>query len=103
MRQVDQGNGSATDYITRFKQEAETSGVTDEKTLKMYFQYGLNRALSNRIYRGTLPRTLQEWYTQAILFDTHGEGATIPEGEKQAWTEVNGFRHYHSQEETQRY
>jgi len=64
-----QGNSTADDYVSSFKELMDDTGYNDAALLDM-FEKGLSKVLVDRIYSlPDLPETLEEWMSQALKFD----------------------------------
>ena len=65
------------DYISKFKNNAALSGITDQKVLINFFSRGIPTQLMRRIYSmDNVPTTMEKWYQQTLHF-------------KQVWERTN--------------
>ena len=65
------------DYISKFKNNAALSGITDQNVLINFFSRGIPTQLMRRIYSmDTVPTTMEKWYQQTLHF-------------KQVWERTN--------------
>ena len=64
-------------YISKFKNNAALSGITDENVLINFFSRGIPTQLMRRIYSmDIVPTTMEKWYQQTLHF-------------KQVWERTN--------------
>ena len=57
------------DYISKFKNNATLSGITDQNVLINFFSRGIPTQLMRRIYSmDTVPTTMEKWYLQTLHF-----------------------------------
>ena len=65
------------DYISKFKNNAALSGITDQNVLINFFSRGIPTQLMRRIYSmDIVPTTMEKWYQQTLHF-------------KQVWERTN--------------
>ena len=65
------------DYISKFKNNAALSGITDQNILINFFSRGIPTQLMRRIYSmDIIPTTMEKWYQQTLHF-------------KQVWEKTN--------------
>ena len=65
------------DYISKFKNNAALSGITDQNVLINFFSRGIPTQLMRRIYSmDNVPTTMEKWYQQTLHF-------------KQVWERTN--------------
>ena len=65
------------DYISKFKNNATLSGITDQNVLINFFSRGIPTQLMKRIYSmDIIPTTMEKWYQQTLHF-------------KQVWERTN--------------
>ena len=65
------------DYISKFKNKAALSGITDKNVLINFFSRGIPTQLMRRIYSmDIVPTTMEKWYQQTLHF-------------KQVWERTN--------------
>jgi hypothetical protein len=72
LQTLQQGKGSADEYIAKFKVAAAKSEIKDFNALKTYFEKGLNDRLADKVYAlENLPQNMDGWYTTTARLDNH--------------------------------
>ena len=57
------------EYISKFKNNAALSGITDQNVLINFFSRGIPTQLMKRVYSmDTIPNTIEKWYLQTLHF-----------------------------------
>jgi hypothetical protein len=70
LKSMRQKKGTLNEYINEFQIQAGRSNIDSEKALEEYFMEGIQPDILKDIFRlGTLPKNMQEWFTQTARIE----------------------------------